>query len=54
MIYKRNIENIDCGSFCRFGGYGAEAGYRPRSDKMYMLTIFGEEKRMETSGFYLS
>lgn len=54
VIYKRNIENIDCGSFCQFGGYGAEAGYRPQSDKMYMLTIFGEEKRMETSGFYLS
>lgn len=53
VIYKRNIENIDCGSGCVFGGYGAQNACRPQSDKMYMLTIFGEEKRMETSGFYL-
>lgn len=53
VIYKRNVECLNCGSFCQFGGYGAEAGYRPQSDKMYMLKIFGDKKQMETIGFYL-
>ena len=53
VVYKRNIENINCGSFCKFGGYGAKGAYRPQSDKMYKLRIFGNEKKMETTGFYL-
>ena len=53
VVYKRNIENINCGSFCKFGGYGAKGAYRPQSDKMYKLRIFGGEKKMETTGFYV-
>jgi hypothetical protein len=53
VVYKRNIECLNCGSFCDFGGYGAKGAYRPQSDKMYKLRIFGDEKRMETTGFYL-
>lgn len=53
MIYKRNIECINCGSFCDYGGYGAKGAYRPQSDKMYRLKIFGNEKQMETTGFYV-
>lgn len=53
VIYKRNIENLNSGSFCKFGGYGAKGAYRPQSDKMYKLRIFGGEKRMESTGFYL-
>jgi UDP-2,3-diacylglucosamine pyrophosphatase LpxH len=53
VIYKRNIENINCGSFCNFGGYGAKGAYRPQSDKMYKLRIFGGEKKMETTGIYV-
>lgn len=53
VIYKRNVECINCGSFCVFGGYGAKGAYRPQSDKMYKLTLFGNEKRMETTGFYV-
>jgi hypothetical protein len=53
VIYKRNVECINCGSFCDFGGYGAKGAYRPQSDKMYRLRIFGNERRMETTGFYL-
>lgn len=53
IIYKRNVENINCGSFCKFGGYGAKSAYRPQSDKMYTLRIFGGEKKMETTGFYV-
>lgn len=53
MITKQNIECLNCGSFCDFGGYGARSAYRPQSDKMYKLRLFGNEKRMETIGFYL-
>jgi hypothetical protein len=53
VIYKRNIECINCGSFCDFGGYGAKGAYRPQSDKMYKLRLFSNEKRMETTGFYM-
>ena len=52
-IYKQNVECINCGSFCVFGGYGARAPYKPQSDKMYRLRLYGNEKRMETSGFYV-
>ncbi len=53
LVYKRNIECINCGSFCSFGGYGAKGAYRPQSDKIYKLRLFGNEKRMETTGFYV-
>lgn len=53
MVYKRNVECINCGSFCSFGGYGAKGAYRPQSDKVYKLRLFGNEKRMETTGFYV-
>lgn len=52
VVYKRNIECINCGSFCEYGGYGTKNAYRPQSDKMYVLRLFGHEKRMETVGFY--
>jgi hypothetical protein len=53
IIYKRNVECINCGSFCVFGGYGAKGAYRPQSDKLYKIRLFGNEKRMETTGFYV-
>lgn len=53
VIYKRNVECINCGSFCVFGGYGAKGAYKPQSDKMYKLRLFSNEKRMETTGFYV-
>lgn len=53
VVYKRNVEFIDNGSFCDFGGYGAQNAYRPQSDKMYKLRIFGGKKQMESTGFYL-
>lgn len=52
VIYKRNIECLNSGSFCKFGGYGAKGAYRPQSDKMYKLRLFSGEKRMESTGFY--
>ena len=53
VIYKRNIEVLNCGSFCDFGGYGSKNAYRPQSDKMYKLRLYGNHKKMETTGFYL-
>jgi hypothetical protein len=53
MIYKRNIECLNSGSFLGYGGYGAENAYRPQSDKMYKLRLFGFRKDMESTGFYL-
>lgn len=53
MVYKRNIECINCGSFCVYGGYGAKGAFRPQSDKIYKLRLFGNEKRMSTTGFYV-
>lgn len=52
-IYKRNIENINCGSFCEYGGYGSKSAYRPQSDKKYVLRIFSGKKTTESTGFYL-
>jgi hypothetical protein len=53
LIYKRNIECLNCGSFCVYGGYGAKGAYRPQSDKIYKLRLYGNEKKMESTGFYV-
>lgn len=53
LVYKRNIECINCGSFCVYGGYGAKGSMRPQSDKMYKLRLYGNEKNMESTGFYV-
>ena len=53
VIYKRNVEVLNSGSNCFFGGYGALEGYRPQSYKMYKLRIFGGKKDMESTGFYV-
>ena len=52
-ISKRNIEVINCGSMCGYGGYGAREAYRPQSDKLYSLMLSGTERRTETRGFYV-
>jgi predicted MPP superfamily phosphohydrolase len=52
-IHKRNVECLNSGSFCEYGGYGATNAYRPQSDKMYKLRIFSGYKHMESTGFYL-
>lgn len=53
LVYKKNVECLNSGSFCSFGGYGAREAYRPQSDKMYKLRIFSGTKKMESTGFYL-
>ena len=53
-VSVKSVDVINCGSFLRYGGYGARAGYRPKSDKLYKLVLRGGiEKQIETVGFYL-
>ncbi len=50
----KSVEVLNCGSFLSYGGYGAMAGYRPKSDKLYKLVLHGgRTKQIETVGFYL-
>lgn len=50
----KSVDVVNCGSFLTYGGYGAQAGYRPKADKLYKLVLHGgAEKRIETIGFYL-
>jgi predicted phosphodiesterase len=53
QIRRRNIENVNCGSFLNYGGYAARAGYRPKSSKLYKIVLYGGDKRIDTIGFYL-
>lgn len=52
-IFARNVEVIDCGSCCTYGGYGARGAYRPQSDKLYRVNIGGTDRYIETVGFYV-
>lgn len=53
-VYFKSVEVVNCGSFLSYGGYGAAAGYRPKSDKMYKLVLHGgQKKQIETVGFYI-
>lgn len=52
-ISEKPIENIDCGSFLNFGGYGERNGYRAASQKKFSLILDGKKKLIETRGFYL-
>ena len=52
----KSVEYINGGSFLTYGGYGARAGYRPKSDKMYKLVVRNlgnRQKAIETVGFYV-
>ena len=52
-ITFKPVEMVNCGSFLSFGGYGAASGYRPQSDKMYKLILYGNQQRIDTVGFYV-
>ena len=52
----RSIEQINSGSLLTYGGYGARAGYRPKSEKMYKLVLRNtghRQKQIESVGFYI-
>lgn len=53
-VLFKSVDCVNCGSFLSYGGYGAQAGYRPKSDKLYKIVLHGGvEKQIETIGFYL-
>ena len=53
-VVQKDIEIIDSGSFLRYGGYGADAGYRPQSTKLYKLILGGNRhKTMKTIGYHI-
>lgn len=52
-VSHKDVENVVCGHFLRFGGYGERAGYRPTSQKLYSVVLSGKQKLIETRGFHL-
>ena len=53
-VLFKSVECVNCGAFLTYGGYGALAGYRPKSDKLYKIILYsGRSKRIETVGFHL-
>ena len=52
-VVQKDVENIVCGHFLNFGGYGERAGYRPTSQKLYSVILSGKKKEIETRGFHL-
>jgi hypothetical protein len=52
QVLQKEVEVIDSGSFMTYGGYAARDACRPKSSKIYTLTLFsGRRKRLETHGF---
>lgn len=52
-VSQKTVENIVCGHFLRYGGYGERGGFRPTSQKLYSLILSGKKKEIETRGFHL-
>lgn len=51
-VRQKSIKVINCGSFMTYGGYGADAGYRPQATEMYKLILSGtREKKMIVQEF---
>ena len=53
FVSQKDVENIVCGHFLRFGGYGERNGYRPTSTKLYSVILSGKKKEIETRGFHV-
>lgn len=53
-VVQKDVENVVCGHFLQYGGYGERAGYRPTSQKLYSVILSGKhDKSIETRGFHL-
>ena len=52
-VSQKDVENIVCGHFLRFGGYGERGGYRPTAQKLFSVILSGKKKCIETRGFHL-
>ena len=53
MVRKVTVDTLNCGSLLSYSGYAADNAYRPNSDTLYKATLFGDEKRIYTTGFYV-
>lgn len=53
FVSEKTVENIVCGHFLNYGGYGERVGMRPTSQKLYMVELDGTEKSIRTIGFHL-
>jgi predicted phosphodiesterase len=53
FVSQKDVENIVCGHFLNFGGYGERGGYRPTSQKLISIILSGKKKSIETRGFHL-
>ena len=52
-VSHKDVENIVCGHFLRFGGYGERGGFRPTAQKLFSIILSGKKKCIETRGFHL-
>lgn len=52
-VTKKPVETVIAQSFLGHEAYAKKAAYRPSSEKIYRLRLFGENKGIETTGFYL-
>lgn len=52
-VIQKDVENIVCGHFLRFGGYGERGGYRPTATKLFSIILSGKKKEIETRGFHI-
>lgn len=52
-VYHRDVENVVCGHFLTFGGYGERNGYRPSAEKLYSIVLNGKKKEIDTHGFHV-
>lgn len=54
FVQQKSIEVLNSGSFLNYGGYAAQSGYRPLSDKLYKLILHaGRKQQIQTVGFYV-
>ena len=54
VVTQKSVDVIDSGSFLTYGGYAIASGYRPLSEKLYKLKLFGGRKKTaQTIGFYV-
>ena len=53
FVAQKDVENIVCGHFLKFGGYGERGGYRPTATKLFSIILSGKKKSIETRGFHL-
>lgn len=52
-VTQKDVENVVCGHFLRFGGYGERGGYRPTAQKLFSVVLSGKKKEIETRGFHV-